>query len=220
MDVRRRELLSVGALALTGCLGGGSAGGEGGGGGGSTSFEDHPATAGIDSVPSIGEGSERQIVAFEDPSCPTCARHSRRAFPTLEEDANEGRLVYHMRNIPVVHPEWSRPACNALFATQERDAETYWTLLNSYYEGQGGTNAENVYERTRGYLEGTSVDAEAVVEDARQERFDGEVNANLSAARDSDVRATPTFYLFDSDGFVTSTSGARGYNTFSTALGL
>lgn len=218
MDVRRRGLLSVGALALTGCLGG-NAEGEGGGGS-ATSFEDHPATAGIEDVPRIGEDSEKRIVAFEDPSCPTCAQHSRTAFPDLEEDARNGELVYYMRNIPVVEPDWSRPACNALFSTHDRDEEAHWTLLNSYYEGQRQTNAENVLSRTESYLEDTSVDAEAVVDDARQERFDDKVNANTSAMRDADVRATPTFYLFDSDGFVTEASGARGYNTFSTALGL
>lgn len=219
MDVRRREFLSVGALALTGCLGGGS-GGEGGGGSeGATSFDDHPATAGIENLPSLGEGSDKRIVAFEDPSCPTCAEHSERAFPRLEEDARGGELVYYVRTIPVVR-DWSRAACNALFATHDRDAETFWTLSEAYYEGQSGTNTENVYDRTHGYLEGTPVDADAVVEDARQESFDGEVNANTSAMRDADVRATPTFYLFDGDGFVTSTSGARSYDVFATALGL
>lgn len=217
MDVRRREFVSLGALALTGCLGGGS-GGEGGGGG-ATSFEDHPATAGIESVPSIGEESDKRIVAFEDPSCQTCARHSRTAFPDLEEDARSGELVYYVRTIPVVR-DWSRAACNALFATHDREAEAFWTLSEAYYEGQSGTNTENVYERTRGYLEDTSVDAEAVVEDARQERFDGEVNANMSAMRDADVGATPTFFLFDENGFVTSTSGPRSYDVFATALGL
>ena len=73
------------ALALTGCLGSGS----GGEGGGATSFENHPATAGIEDVPRLGEGSDKRIVAFEDPSCPTCARHSRTAFPELEEDFRE-----------------------------------------------------------------------------------------------------------------------------------
>ena len=218
MDVRRRKFVSLGALALTGCLGGGSVGE--GGGGGATSFEAHPATAGIESVPSIGEGSEKRIVAFEDPSCPTCARHSRTAFPDLEEDARNGELVYYLRTIPVVQPDWSRVACNALFATHDREAEAFWTLSEAYYEGQSGTNTENVYERTRGYLEDTSVDAEAVVEDARQERFDGEVNANMSAMRDADVGATPTFFLFDENGFVTSTSGPRSYDVFATALGL
>jgi protein-disulfide isomerase len=213
---RRRKFLSLSALALTGCLGSGS----GGEGGGATSFENHPATAGIEDVPRLGEGSDKRIVAFEDPSCPTCARHSRTAFPELEEDARNGELVYYVRNIPVVHQEWSTLACNALFATYDRDEETYWNLLGSYYEGQRETNADNVLSRTGDYLEDTSVDAEAVVDDARQERFDGEVNANTSAMQDAGVTGTPTFYLFDENGFVTETSGARGYDVFATSLGL
>jgi protein-disulfide isomerase len=138
----------------------------------------------------------------------------------LEQDARNGELVYYARNIPVVQPDWSRLACNALFSTHEKDAATYWTLLNSYYDGQRGTNAGNVLDRTRGYLGDTSIDADGVVEDARQKRFDGDVNANMTAARDADVRATPTFYLFDEDGSVTETSGARSYDVFATALGL
>lgn len=212
---RRRKFLSLSAVALTGCLGSG-----GGNGDGSTSFGDHPSTAGIETLPSLGEGSDRRIVAFEDPSCPTCAEHSERAFPRLEEDARNGELVYYVRNVPVVRPDWSRPACNALFATHDRDEETYWNLLSSYYEGQGETNADNVNDKTREYLEDTPVDADAVVEDTQQESFDGEVNANTSAMRDAGVRGTPTFYLFDENGFVTETSGARGYDVFATALGL
>jgi protein-disulfide isomerase len=209
--MNRREVLSLGAVALTGCIGGSGSG---------PGFESHPATAGIENVPSIGQGSDKHVVAFEDPSCPSCASHHENAFPSLEEDALNDELVYHVRTIPIVRPDWSEPACNALFSTHGRSSETFWTLLDSYYQGQRQTNADNVYDRTRGYLEDESVDAEGVVEDARQEAFSDEVNANMSAARDADVSATPTFYLFDENGFVTETTGARGYDVFATALGL
>ncbi|MDZ7689491.1 MAG: thioredoxin domain-containing protein [Halobacteriales archaeon] len=217
MDVRRRGFLSVGALALTGCLGGGSAEGDGGGG---ATFEDHPATRGIEDAAVIGdESSGRRIVAFEDPSCSTCARFSRETFPSLEEDAENGEIAFYLRAIPLIRP-WSETATPALYATHQRDAEAFWTLLESYYENQGSVSTGNVKERTREFLADTPVSADEVLSDVSDGTQDEKVRMALDIFEENGPGQTPTFFLFDSDGFVTETSGARSYDVFATALEL
>lgn len=215
MTLRRREFVSLSALALAGCLGnGGSAEGS------STSFDDHPSTRGIETAAVLGdEDSEKRIVAFEDPSCPTCARFSRETLPLLEEDAENGELAFYLRAVPFIRP-WSETATPALYATGERDADAFWTLLESYYGNQASLSTDNVDEMTRDFLADTSVDADDVLAKADNGTQDSTVQTAVGAARDAGIGATPTFYLFDEDGFVTDTSGARDYNVFATSLGL
>ena len=216
--VGRRRFLSLSALALTGCLG--SNGGEGGSGGGGIGFDDHPSTRGIEDAAVIGdESSGRRIVAFEDPSCSTCARFSSETFPSLEEDAENGEIAFYLRAVPFIRP-WSDTATPALYATHERDADTFWVLLESYYENQGSISTDNVEERTRDFLADTPVDGDEVLADVSEGTHEEKVQTALEIFEEEGSGQTPTFFLFDSDGFVTRTSGARSYNTFATALGL
>ena len=216
--IRRRRFLSLSALALTGCLG--SNGGEGGRGGGGIGFDDHPSTRGIEDAAVIGdESSGRRIVAFEDPSCSTCARFSSETFPSLEEDAENGEIAFYLRAVPFIRP-WSDTATPALYATHERDADTFWVLLESYYENQGSISTDNVEERTRDFLADTPVDGDEVLADVSEGTHEEKVQTALEIFEEEGSGQTPTFFLFDSDGFVTRTSGARSYNTFATALGL
>jgi len=212
MEIDRRSYISIGVFALTGSVSG-CLGGNGGGG-----FKDHPSTTGIEENPSIGDG-EKRVVAFEDPSCPNCARFSRETFPQLREDAEDGRLTFHARPVSFV-AEWSGFACQCLLAAHERNAETFWTLFEGYYANQRGTNSANFDEVTLRILSETDVDGDAVVTDAEDGRFGDVVNGNLSAARGSGISQTPSFYLFDGEEFVTEASGPRSYETFATALNL
>lgn len=208
--MERRAFLSLGALAIAGCLGNGSG----------TGFGEHPATTGIEDATSIGdEDSDKRIVAFEDPSCPTCARFSRETLPSLEEDAENGDLVFYLRAVPFVR-DWSGTATPALYATGERDEDAFWTLLEEYYGNQGSLTTENVEEMTRDFLAETSVDADEVISDVNDGAHSNAVQAATGSAEEAGMGATPTFYLFDEDGFVTDTSGARDYDVFATSLDL
>jgi len=211
--IGRRRFVSLSAVALAGCLGNG----EGSGG---TSFDEHPSTRGIENAAVLGDtGSEKRIVAFEDPSCPTCARFSRETLPLLEEDTEDGELAFYLRPVPFIR-QWSETATPALYATHGRDAGAFWTLLESYYGNQGSLSTDNVDDMTRDFLADTPVDAEEVLADVEDGAHSGTVETAVGAAEDAGIGATPTFYLFDEDGFVTDTSGARDYNVFATSLGL
>jgi len=212
--ITRRSYLSLSAVALStsgavsGCLGGDSGGG----------FGEHPSTAGVEENPSVGDG-QKHVVAFEDPSCPNCARFSRETFPELRQDAQAGEITFHARPVSFV-ADWSDFACRCLLSTHDDDPEAFWALFEGYYGNQRRANTENIGEVTREVLSETDVDADAVLTDAEQGRFGGVIENNLATARDAGISQTPSFYLFDADGFVTDASGPRNYETFATALNL
>jgi len=202
--MERRGFLSLGALAIAGCLGDN----------GDVSFEDHPATTGIEDAPSIGdEDSDRRIVAFEDPSCPTCAEFSRETFPRLAEDARAGELVIYSRPVPFI-ADWSGTACAALHTTYDRDPDSFWTLFEGYYGEQSGLSTANIEDRTRALLGDTPVDGDEVIGEVGDGVHRETVQTSAGAAEESGMSLTPTFYLFDSDGFVTDASGSAATTRF------
>lgn len=208
MELRRRGFLSLGALALAGCLGGEAEG-----------FDGHPATDGIGSAAVIGGDTEKRIVAFEDPSCPTCARFHSETFPRLADDARAGEVSIYTRAVPLVR-QWSSTATPSLYATYERDTDAYWKLFEGYYANQGSITEDTVEDMTHDLLEETEVDADGVLDDVGGGVYSEAVETAVSSAEAAGIGATPTFYLFDADGFVTDASGARSYDSFATALDL
>ena len=195
-----------------------------GGSDSNTPLKEHAAAAGIGNQPTLGpapSGAEGTIIAFEDPSCPSCARFERGAFPRLKSELiDPGRLSFVYRGIPVVFP-WSEPAVLALEATYDRSADAFWSLKHFYYREQGSIGSENVRAVTRQFLaDRTSVDADAVIDDVDAETFTEAVDADLGASRDADVRGTPTFFLFKEGSFATEMVGPQSYDVFSNSLGM
>jgi protein-disulfide isomerase len=217
MTSNRREFLGavVGLTALAGCSGGGSA---------ETSFADHPASTGIDAQPSLGatpgEG-EGTVVAFEDPSCPTCARFETATFPKLKAELlDTGRASFVFRGIPIIY-EWGEPATMALEATYDRSASAFWALKTHYYTAQGTFDTDTVLSNTESFLaENTDVDAAGVVDDAETTAYQDAVDADLAVADELGVGGTPTFYVFDSGTFSTEITGAIGYDSLAGAMGI
>lgn len=203
---------AVGATAsLSGCLSGG----------GGTSLENHPAGRGIANQPSLGpEPSDASgvIVAFEDPSCPSCARFELNVFPKLKRrlvDTGEASFVF--RGIPVVKP-WSETAVPAMEAAFGRDEGAFWTLKQLYYQNQRQISSQNVQNATRQLLGKTSVDASAVLNDVNEGTYSDEVDTDYQASQDAEVQGTPTFHLFKDGSHVTEIVGPQSVETFENAL--
>ena len=215
MTSRRRYLAGLAAVtALAGCSGGGDA----------QSLQEHPSGEGIDSQPVLGPEpaeAEGTIVAFEDPSCPTCARFESSTFPQLKSELiDEGRVSFVFRSIPVVY-DWGEPATMALEATYDRSESAFWSLKSHYYAQQSGFTTDSVLDRTESFLaDETDVDAAAVRADTEAETFQDAVDLDLSASESAGVFDTPTLFCFDGDGFTTSVSGPVGYQSLKGALGL
>jgi protein-disulfide isomerase len=217
MTRRRRGFLGgvAGMAALAGCAGGGSS---------ETSFAKHPASAGVGGQPTLGatpgEG-EGTIIAFEDPSCPTCARFETDTFPRLKSELlDTERASFVFRGIPIIY-EWGKPATMALEATYDRSESAFWALKNHYYTAQDGFDTDNVRSKTESFLdENTDVDATGVVDDAEAQASQDAVDADLAVADELGVNGTPTFYVFDSGTFSTDITGAIGYDSLEGAMGI
>lgn len=182
---------------------------------------DHPAAADLAVQPARGEFTGKLIVAFEDPSCPTCKRFHEQVYPELESNLIEpGRIAYVLRPYPVIYP-WGNPACKALDATFKRDASAGWGLLDHYFTRQGSFGSDNVLEKTADYLDSqTAVDGAAVLDAVESGASDAAVQADLDAGRDAGLGSrTPVFALFRDGEFLTSPAGAVSYNTLATVLG-
>lgn len=229
----RRRLLStlgagatlpaVGTVALAGCTDDTE----------STSRSDHPAFEATDGTPHLGPpvaDAETAIVAFEDPSCDSCARFAVDTLPQLRSEAiDPGRTAYLWRAAPAVEP-WGWPASRALFAVHRRDSEGFWTLKGRYYESRSSITAETVVDRTVEFIESGAADVDpAVVVDAMADGEDDtsddpavadRIAADGTAADATDVEVVPSFALFRDEEFVTVVSGNQPYEVFEGALGL
>ncbi|MXR41195.1 thioredoxin domain-containing protein [Halobaculum sp. WSA2] len=228
MDSTRRSALAtlgaVGLGTLAGCLGdgGGTSGGASGGGG--TPLAEHPAAADVADQPSLGPGdAPATIVAFEDPSCPTCRNFEENAGARLRSGpVADGDLRFVSRVYPIVYP-WGKPAVQALEAAYARDggAEVYWDLFDHYFATQGQFSEDNVLDRTESWLtSNTDLDAAAVVDDAAAEAYDDAVQVDLDAGEAADTTRTPTVFLFRDGAYVTTASGSVSYETIASALQL
>jgi protein-disulfide isomerase/transcription elongation factor Elf1 len=224
-SVSRRTLLGGGIIGLGAVLGGGiGTGAFSGGGNNGPGLGSHPAATALGNQPTLGPPpgeADGTIIAFEDPSCPSCARFELNTFPELKSRLIEtGDVSFVFRSIPVINP-WGEPATLALEAVQARDEATFWGLKRYYYENQRGIDSENVYEATRSYLtEQTDLDSDAIVQDARQGTYREDVNTNLDASDQAGVRGTPMFFLFKSGSFATSFVGPQSYSVFANTLGV
>ncbi|WP_143423339.1 DsbA family protein [Halegenticoccus soli] len=185
---------------------------------------DHPAANGIADNPRLGRPLEDVrgiIVAFDDPSCPSCAKFHEGTLPTLKSRLiDPGKAAYVARAFPIVEP-WGNQGVQLLKATHAHDAEAYWDLKSHYYANRQSFDTGNVFEKTEAYLRSeTSVDARTVVREARRKAYDDAVNADVRAGRSAGIRGTPSFYLFRDGEYRTKVLGNQNAAVFENALGL
>jgi protein-disulfide isomerase len=235
--MNRRRFLAVGAAgALAGCLGGGDGGGgdDTGGGGQPTSggsdqtLADHPAARDLAAQPQQGPDPDEAtavIVAFEDPSCPTCKRFEEDVVPQIQRNlVDPGTATLVFRGYPVIYP-WGEPAVRALEATVAADPAAHWTLAEHYFAEQSsfrGSDETTVYDRTETFLaENTDVDAAAVVDAARAGDADAAVQTDLDAGMAGGAGGTtPHLFLFREGVYQTKAAGSVSYDLITTILEL
>lgn len=225
LRVSRRTLIGGGIVGLGAVLGGGLiTGAFGGGGSNDSGLDRHPAATALGNQPFLGpapETADGTIIAFEDPSCPSCARFELGTFPQLKSELiDAGKVAFTYRGIPVVY-DWGEPAILALEATYARDEAAFWKLKTFYYDSQDRIGRQNVQDATRQFLtDRTDLDAAAVLNDVDSETYRDAVNTDLQASRDAGVRGTPTFFLFRDESFVSKIVGPQSYDVFKNSLGV
>lgn len=185
---------------------------------------DHAAARDLGSQPTLGDpaSAPATIVEFSDPGCGVCAAFHDGNFQDIERELIEpGKSAFVFRPYPVREVDVSYPGSHALFATHDRDPDAFWPLVEFYYDEHGSLSEDDIYDRTASFLEeNTSVNGDAVADDARSEAYSEEIDANLDTGRSAGAGGeTPVFYLFDEGEFVTEVRGNQNLEVFRTALG-
>lgn len=170
--------------------------------------------------PAPGEG-KATIIAYEDPSCPSCREFETGTFPELREKLIEpGDLSFVYRTFPHVQ-QWAMPATQVLESAYAADAEAFWSLKAHFYEEQGAFSSDNVFSKSQAFLDAeTSVDAAVVVEEAKQGKHDAAIQADTKVRKEADVKYTPTFFMFRDGEYRTKAVGSQSYSVFKNSLGL
>jgi protein-disulfide isomerase len=213
--MNRRRFLTLSGMGVAGAVAGCSGEADSG-----ESVDDHPAAADLDAQPRRGELGGHVVLAFEDPSCPTCRRFHENTLPDIRENiVDAGKGAYVVRTYPVIYP-WGEPATQALESTFARDTEAYWSLFDYYFAEQSSFASDNVLERTATFLtEETEIDGEAVASDAQNGAHDDAVQADIRAAEDAELgETTPIILLFQDGEFVTKVNGSVSYDLIAEAL--
>lgn len=183
----------------------------------------HPVTQELGREPTLGKHPDETgnvIVEFDDISCEVCARFSRETFPAIASKLlEEGKATYVVRNFPRTEP-WSEPATYALESVYARDLQTFWSLRGHLFANQSEMTTDNVLDRVASYLSDTPVDGDAVLADVDDRAYEETIDRNLEIRQQTGVFNTPTFFLFDADGFLTRLTGHQSYSVFENTLQL
>ncbi len=190
---------------------------------GDSSSLDHPSAEGAEKNAKVGpsmDEAEGVMIAFEDPSSPSCAKFHEAVFPKLKSRLiDSGYVTFVARAYPNTE-EWAETAVLALKATYDRDEGAYWDLKAHYYENQGDLNEENVLDETEAFLDDeTSVDAGAVVSDVEGGAYEDALASDVDAAENAEVSDLPTLFLFEDGEFKTELTGKQSYAVLKSVLG-
>lgn len=215
---RRQALAAAGTLSFAGCLGEDADEDR-------QTWGEHEASDGVEESPHLGSPpaeTETVILAFEDPSCSSCAAFAQNTLPELRERAVEpGVTSYVWRASPGVEP-WGEPATRALVATYLEDPDAFWVLKERYYQERDSIDEEVVVDQTRDFLEDVDVNEAAVLEAMTDGRVDVDehIERDEAAARGADVDVIPSFVLYREREYVTTVVGPQSYEVFEGALEL
>ncbi|PSQ15872.1 hypothetical protein BRD00_12720 [Halobacteriales archaeon QS_8_69_26] len=217
MGLGRRRFLRVAAagtvLGAVGCLGGLDEAGQ-------RPLSENPVAANLQGRPRLGPGHGETpvtLVAFDDPSCPYCAKLSTGAMDRIESEwVAEGRATVYNRSYYFVE-DWSRPAINGLLAAWDRDPDAYRHLEAAYFRHQDDLSVGNVAERTAGFLDGTDLAPEPVVAAVRDRPHASRIDADVEAAERAGIDGVPTVFVFDEGEFVT-TLGNDDFEAYRSAV--
>ena len=142
------------------------------------------------------------LVEFADLQCPFCARFDRTVLrAVIDRFVRRGRLRIELRPVAFLGPD-SGPAAGATLAAGLQDR--MWQFADIFYRNQGAENSGYV---TAQFLQRVARAAGLDVERWRRDsadasRLDELLDENVREARTAGVRATPTFRLGRTGGFL------------------
>jgi len=139
------------------------------------------------------------IVEFSDFQCPYCSRGAATVEEILDKYGDDVKVVF--KHYPLPFHNWARPAAIASHCAGLQNADAFWTLHDGYFAEQKGLTLANVMEKSKGLLEGASIDLEAWSTCAENEESDeykaaaAVVDADMALGQSLGVSGTPGFFV-------------------------
>ena len=166
-----------------------------------------PADVDIGGQPARGpEDAPVTMVEFVDFECPFCGSFARETLPRIEREYGD-RIRYVSINFPLPIHEHAEHAARAAECAFEQDR--YWEYHAELFANQDGLTPSSLAQHAKRVGVDTGEFEACVKSRETSER----VNADVEAAREYGVSATPTFFI-DGDPL----NGALPYDQFKAAL--
>src|ERR1041384_5749469 len=136
------------------------------------------------------ENAKVTIVEYSDFQCPFCSR----GYNTLEKQvlANYGdKVKFYYKHYPLpFHPCAKLGAIGAECA-KEQKPDAFWKLYAALFENQGQITADNVKEKSTGFLDGSGVDMAKWNDCFDNKKTADKVDAQMQEGSSVGVRGTP-----------------------------
>lgn len=189
-----------------------------------SSAPNHPSVDGLFNEPTQGPKpftAKATMIAFEDPSCPSCVQFETNTYPKLKKNLiDSGELSFVYRSFPIVKP-WGVKATYALDAVYARSESGFWDLKAYYFDNQDQFSSQNVMPKTKEFVdEDLGMSGQTIVAEVQSKKHKQQVREDMLAGKKSNIRGTPSFHLFRSGKHLTKVTGSQSYRVFKNALGL
>ncbi|MFB6158619.1 MAG: thioredoxin domain-containing protein [Candidatus Nanohalobium sp.] len=156
--------------------------------------------------PFLGPSNATVTIAyFGDYGCPLCNRFEQTSFPQLRKQViEEGEAKFVKKNFPVVTRDSPRlaQASQAVWnQVKDSNPEKFWEWHAHIYDNQGRERSgwatkQRILELT-GQIDGINVDK--IRQALNQNKYSSEVREDLQEGRNSGVRGTPTFIIYNTE---------------------
>jgi protein-disulfide isomerase len=158
------------------------------------------------------ENAKVTIVEYSDFQCPFCSRgYTTMETQVLKEYGDKVRFYYKHYPLPF-HP-WAKSGAIAAECAKEQKPEAFWKLYSALFENQGQITADNVKEKSTGYLEGTGVDMAKWNDCFDNKKTAAKVDAQMQEGSSVGIRGTPGFII---NGRLVS--GAQPFENFKNII--
>ena len=139
------------------------------------------------------------ILEFSDFQCPYCARGFTTIEQLLEKYPDDVKFVY--LHLPLGNHPWAKPAAIASVCAAQQDDDAFWTLHDNYFRNQRILTPNNVLEKSREFLAGSTIDFDTwatCAGDTESEAYQGAsmaVESSMATANKFGVSGTPGFFV-------------------------
>jgi protein-disulfide isomerase len=152
------------------------------------------------------------IVEYSDFQCPFCSK----GYNTMEKEvltAYGDKVKFYYKHYPLPFHPWAKKGAVAAECAKEQKPDAFWKLYSSLFENQAQITADNVKEKSTGFLEGTGVDMAKWNDCFDNQKTASKVDAQMQEGSAVGVRGTPGFII---NGRLVS--GAQPFQNFKAVI--